>query len=252
MLRHLVLLIQYLLFFSFNQFNTDEIKKEYTIKPVFYKNMSWKQTVKASINFKTGGKSYKQTFDFTMAAKITVCKNNIPSKIEYYNVNGKQIFYKNSVEKESYDNKDGKIIADIDENFYLKNAKDIGRLSDDILLVFPAGSFIGFIPPNKKIKQGTKWSSAKLIPFGPKTLKKQKNELIKIEGEFKVVKIKQKKATILWKGTALDEINNVNVSWKKVIEYDLKHQRFNNNTGYVKIYDSETEYIYQLDVIASY
>ncbi len=240
------------MFFSFNQFYTDKVKKEYTIKPVFYKNMSWKQIVKASINFKTVGKSYKQTFDFTMAAKITICENNIPSKIEYYNVNGKQIFYKNDVEKESYENKDGKIIADIDKNFYLKNTKDIGRLSDDILLAFPAGSFIGFIPPNKKIKKGTKWSSAKLIPFGPKTLKKQKNELIKINGEFEVVKIEQKKATVLWTGTAIDEIGNANISWERVTEYDLKHQRFNNNKGYVKIYDSENEYVYQLDVITNY
>lgn len=249
MIRYLSIL---LLFMWVDNLTTVKAQNKIALKPDYKNNLSWQQTVKASIGFGNENSSMKQVFDFTMTAILKDFHNNVPIKIEYVNVNGEQVLYANDVEQESYDNKEGKITADIDKNLCLINEKDIGHLSNDIFMVFPPGPFPGFIPTAKKVRIGTKWSSGKIIPLGPKALKKSKNNFSEINGNFELIGINDGIATILWKGTATDEKRSTNVKWERIIEYDIKSQRFMSNKGELQISESDINIIYHIDIVAEY
>ncbi len=227
-------------------------QKKFVLNPDFKNNKSWKQIVKASVSFGNEELVMKQVFDLSMRATITEFKDNIPSKIEYHNVSGTQILYTNKIEKERYLNKDGKIVADITDSLLLVNAKDIGHLSDDILMVFPAGPFIGFVAKKGKLKVGAKWSSENILPLGSKGIKKNKGRFSEINGNFEILSVKQKKVKILWKGTAVYEKQSAKVEWERSIEYNVQKQRFISNTGALQIKGADFHIIYQIEITAEY
>jgi len=125
-------------------------------------------------------------------------------------------------------------------------------------MVYPAGPLVGVAIKNayKKIFVGLKWSSGNIIPLGEKTLKKitRKNKIEKISGQYEIIKIKNSIAEIFWNGEAemSTKYGGALLSWKRTIKYDLKNQRFINDSGLLKINYFIAMVIYKFSTEAFY
>ncbi len=202
----------------------------FSLNPVFQEGQIQPQTVKAFIVWEEGTKGI---FALTMTEKIVKVKENRPIKIIYTNVNGPQTFIQGG-KQETYENVNGIITADVAENFVLSQAKDQGKLSDDILSYFPAGPFCGFVPPGKQVMLGETWNSGDIVPFGPMTFSKQKMAFSNTQGTFKLDSITGNIAKILWTGSADVTLRRGwkgSAKWTRVVLFNLKEQRTISNEG---------------------
>jgi hypothetical protein len=196
----------------------------FALEPATPKDRRWKILLHADRIQKMGDRGMRQNFDFTMTLKITA-----PSRVEFFDVNGPQTIYKLNGDQETKEeemmNSEGSIVGEADANLVMKDAKDKGRLSNDILMAFPAGPIFGFVPPGKDVKVGDRWSSGDLVPAGPKTLRKKKLVFSNVKGEFELLKVEHGKATIVWTGKADVESRGKkadSAEWKSDILFDLK------------------------------
>ncbi|OQX96902.1 MAG: hypothetical protein B6I20_13825 [Bacteroidetes bacterium 4572_117] len=252
--------IYILLLFATTNIVSVKAQKRVSLKPDFKNNISWWQSIKAVTSWDNKKNIQKQVFDLSMQATITEFDNEKPIKIIYDNVNGPQtvVKVKNGAEKttDSLMNRYGKITADIDKSNVLFNANDIGALSNDILKSFPPGSFFGFIPPGKKkIKVGASWSSGSVIPIGPRVFSKKKYQFYEIKGVFKLEKIENNIAYVLWEGEAkvtTKSNENSDASWQRMVEFDFKKGRFISNKGKLQIKTPNWDIIYKVDIVAGY
>jgi len=248
---------KYLLILLFIPFNLTTVvsQKKIKLKFDFERNMTWKQEVKVISTRNFNSNSISQIIDLTMVVNLSKLNDNKPSEIVCENVTGVQKIIEakeiNNLETESFENKNGQITANINENYEFINAKDHGKLSDDILLYFSPGPFIGFILPKGKIKLGDSWDSGEIIPVGPKTHTKGKLIFSEIKGTFQLTKIEKELAYILWKGKATVN-KTLDAKWERTIIFDWKKKRFISNLGNIQIDAPKWNIIYQVDIIAKY
>ncbi len=223
-------------------------EKKYELKPVFKKDMTWKETLIVSMTAVIGQKTVKmQSYNFKMDVKVKEIKDKRPSKIEYTNITGTLKF-----KKRFRKIKDGYISGKVDSSYLLKNAT-MKKIDEDFLNFFPAGPIIGFVPPKNKIKVGETWDSKKLIPVGQRAFEGKLDESLDImqlfgyvsssKGTFKLEKVEKDKKTkkefavITWTGSAdiKEDVGQAKVSWKRIIKFDNNNKLVLSNSGSIKI-----------------
>ncbi|MCD4656995.1 MAG: hypothetical protein K8S87_05570 [Planctomycetes bacterium] len=220
--------------------------KSYDLKPVFNKGTVWSEEVSIkSILEYSYGNDYSSTVEDSVALKMKVkfteSKNNIPTKIKYYNCDGKG----NVIEKYSdsseytyeYSVKSGYVEADIQEDLTLKITKN-NNMRNDILLVHPCGNIAWFDPPVRAVKVGDTWKS-NMLPINQAAFDKDSEKFEDIKGKFKLDKVGKSKdneiAHIVWEGTCkLSSYKNsgpFDVKWSVKIKYDLTNKRVISSDG---------------------
>ena len=212
-----------------------------SLQPAFTKEMVWPLTVTASSVWGNEVTAEKQSFHFKMRLKISEWQDQVPVRVEYLDVNGPQVLSRISggVEKETerMENHDGTIVGQVDANFLLYSAKDIGHLSNDILLIFPPGPCFGFISPAKTVQVGESWSSGDVVPVGPRTIKKGQFKFSGVNGQFKLEEVKGAIANISWNGIADVTFKSRTTTvqgkaeWQRQIVFDLRTRKFKGNDG---------------------
>jgi hypothetical protein len=174
----------------------------------------------------------EQTFDLRMKGRVRDVKDGRPAGFELFDVTGPQEYREvggdGGSEPDKTDNEGGTLTGGIDRSWRLTDAKDGGHLSDDILLVYPAGPVFGFVPPGRKLEAGGRWTSGDMVPAGPKTLSKRQLVFSEARGEFELKELAAGKARILWTGSAKAELKGRvadSASWSSVVLFDVKAGR---------------------------
>lgn len=188
----------------------------------------WKLDVHGESRWARGDFCQRQNIELSM--RMTRVSNN---RILFSNVYGPQKIFKcrdkQEVLTEKLENLEGNITAAIDSNGVLHDARDRGRLSNDILLIFPPGPAWGIILPPGSVRLGHRWSSGKVVPLGPHMFRKKKFSLSHVSGWFTLEKIEGKRAYITWTGQA--QVSSGRVSWYRHIVYHLNQGMFASSTG---------------------
>ena len=190
--------------------------------------------------------SERQSYDMTMRMRIAELFDGAPLTVEFTEVNGPQVLSSIvggvETETERRENRDGTITARVDANTLIHDARDLGHLSDDILLIFPPGPCFGFVPPPAgKARMGDAWPSGDIVPAGPRTIKKGQIKFSGARGEFKLEEIRESAAAISWNGSADVSFDNRGfrregkAEWSRHIVYDLKKRMFRENSGIMTI-----------------
>lgn len=198
----------------------------------FPEGFSFGLRVKAEQVRTQGGQGGRQVFDLTMKGRVSDVEDGRPARLELFDVSGPQEYGPvggdGTGEAEKTDNRGGGIAGGVDEAWRLTGAKDSGQLSDDILLVYPAGPVFGFVPPKGRVEPGARWPSGELVPAGPKTLSKRQIVFSEAKGEFELKEIAGDKARIAWTGTAKADLKGrvaKSAAWTSSIVFDAKSGR---------------------------
>ena len=220
--------------------------KSYDLRPVFNKDSAWSEEVSIkSILEYSYGNNYSTTVEDSMTMKMKVkfieFKNNMPTKIKYYNCEGKG----NVVEKYSdsseytydYTLKNGSVEADVKDDLKLMDTKS-NNMRDDVLLIHPGSNIAWFDPPVRAVKVGDTWKS-KILPVNQAAFEKDNEKFENIEGKFKLDKVGKSNdieiAHIVWEGSCkLSSYKNVgpyDVKWNVKIKYDLTNRRVISSDG---------------------
>lgn len=225
--------------------------KKINLNPVFEEGMSWEQTVSVVSSRFGLIDSMVQSIDLNMNVELAEFDDGYPSKMICKDVSGDQKISKINLGKESIEetivNKEGGLTAKVDSNLCWFDARDSGKLSDDVLLFYPAGPFLGFVSPKNMVKVGESWSSEGLVPVGPKTISKKQFNFSEVKGEFRLEKVKKKMAFISWKGTAVVN-EKYSVTWERLITFDLKKHFIVSTNGLIKIDFQGTEVVHNVNI----
>jgi hypothetical protein len=179
-----------------------------------------------------GTRGGEQTFDLRMQGKVRDVEDGRPARLELFDVSGPQEYREvggdGASEPDKTVNEGGTLIGGIDGSWRMTDAADGGKLSDDILMVYPAGPVFGFVPPGGKLEAGGRWASGDLVPAGPKTLSKKEIVFSEARGEFELEELAALQARILWTGSAKAEFKGGaanSASWSSTVLFDVKAGR---------------------------
>jgi hypothetical protein len=188
----------------------------------------WKLDVHGESRWARGDFCQRQKIELSM-----ILSRDSNNDILYTDVTGPQEVYRCrgnlEVPTEKQENLEGKITANPDAAGVLHDARDRGRLSNDILLIFPPGPAWGIIVPPGTVQLGHRWSSGKVVPLGSHMFRKKKFSFSHVMGWFTLEKIEGKRAYITWTGQG--QVTSGRVSWYRHIVYHLDQGMFASSTG---------------------
>lgn len=206
---------------------------------------AWLMKVTATATWGSEASAERQRIILSMRMKILQRNEGKPVSLEFTDVSGPQIISRivNGVEKETerMENREGRIVSMVDPNFILYDARDLGHLSNDILLIFPPGPCLGFLPPPRAVRPGESWRSGDIVPAGPRTIKKGQIRFSGIAGQYKLEEIRNGIAVISWKGNADAAVKNGDAviqgkaEWQRRILFNLKTSRLKESDGAMTI-----------------
>ena len=222
--------------------------KQYDLTPKFLKGMKWKETIKISMTMDSQGFNRIMQLDATSNVKITEMKNNKPSKIKFSDFKG-TMRTESSFGGEEPAREDTDELKSITMEFGVTDDYQLtvdGKLEYNIremMLVYPDGNILGFMPAKKAVKVGDTWDSDSLIPINIKILESDNADNViysNLKSKFKLDKVETTKkieiAFISWTGKCNlapeGEINDsLSIAWERTIKFDLTNNRVISTDG---------------------